>query len=66
MINFAVIGAGIISGRHLKAIDKHPNARLTAVADLDMEKAKKPPHPMVHRHLPTILKCWTAAPLTRS
>ena len=41
MINFAVIGAGIISGRHLKAIDKHPETRLTAVADLDMEKAKK-------------------------
>lgn len=41
MISFAVIGAGIISGRHLRAIDKHPNARLTAVADLDMEKAEK-------------------------
>ena len=41
MYNIAVIGAGIISGRHIKAIDKHPDTKLAAVVDIDIQKAEK-------------------------
>lgn len=40
MLRFGIIGAGIISTRHLIALDKNPNTRTVAVADLDLEKAR--------------------------
>lgn len=40
MLRFGIIGAGIISTRHLKAIDKNPRTMTVAVADLDLEKAR--------------------------
>ncbi|MBQ2866051.1 MAG: Gfo/Idh/MocA family oxidoreductase [Clostridia bacterium] len=41
MLNIGVIGAGIISGRHFKAIAAHNDTRLAAVADIDRQKALK-------------------------
>lgn len=40
MLRFGIIGAGIISARHLKAIEKNPQTLTVAVADLDLEKAR--------------------------
>ena len=39
MLKCGVIGAGIISKRHLDALIKHPNTAVAAIADLDREKA---------------------------
>lgn len=39
MLKCGVIGAGIISKRHLDALKKHPDTEVAAIADLDREKA---------------------------
>ena len=41
ILNWAVVGCGVISSNHLDAIEALPNARVYAVCDLDEEKAKK-------------------------
>lgn len=40
IINFAFIGCGRIANRHLDAIHSTPHARLVAVCDIDLERAK--------------------------
>jgi len=60
-IHFAIIGCGRIAGRHIEAIKGIANATLTAVCDIDVERAKekaefgKVPfyvnyHKMLHAH----------------
>jgi UDP-N-acetyl-2-amino-2-deoxyglucuronate dehydrogenase len=39
-INFALVGCGRISGKHIEAINDIKNASLVAVCDIDLEKAK--------------------------
>ncbi|GIP38009.1 oxidoreductase [Paenibacillus sp. J31TS4] len=40
-IRFAIVGAGVISPFHAKAIAGNPNAELVAISDVDADKAKK-------------------------
>lgn len=40
-IRFAIVGAGVISPFHAKAITGNPNAELVAIADVEEDKAKK-------------------------
>lgn len=39
MLRFGMIGAGSISARHLKVLDRNPRAQLSAIADLDRDRA---------------------------
>src|SRR5260221_7695353 len=39
-LRFGLIGAGMIAREHLNGILKHPNARLAAVADINLDAAK--------------------------
>ena len=41
MINFGVIGCGNVSGTYLYTLDKNKDSKVVAVADSDIEKAKK-------------------------
>lgn len=41
MIKFALIGCGRIVKKHIDALNEIPNAKLVAVCDLDVNKAKK-------------------------
>ena len=41
MLRFGIIGAGIISGRHLKSLSKNPWTQIVSVADINMEKAQQ-------------------------
>ena len=38
---FALVGCGRISGKHIDAINAIENTNITAVCDIDIEKAKK-------------------------
>ncbi len=40
MLRFGIIGTGIISTRHIKALEKNEGAQLVAVVDIDKEKAQ--------------------------
>ncbi|MFS0611999.1 Gfo/Idh/MocA family protein [Lederbergia ruris] len=39
--NFAIVGAGVISSSHARAISAHDGAKLVAICDVDKEKAEK-------------------------
>ncbi|MBO0992111.1 Gfo/Idh/MocA family protein [Bacillus sp. SD088] len=39
--NFAIVGAGVISASHARAISAHNDAKLVAICDVDKEKAEK-------------------------
>ncbi len=41
MLSVGIIGAGIIAASHLEAVERHPETRLAAVADLVPERAQK-------------------------
>lgn len=41
MLRVGLIGAGIISTPHLKALHKNPRTAIAAVADIDLEKARQ-------------------------
>lgn len=41
MLRFGMIGTGIISTSHLKALDKNPRTQIMAVADIDRNKARQ-------------------------
>ena len=41
MFSVGIIGAGIIAASHLEAVERHPETRLAAVADLRPERAQK-------------------------
>ncbi|WP_127581957.1 Gfo/Idh/MocA family protein [Paenibacillus koleovorans] len=40
-ISFALVGAGVIAPQHARAIAAHPQAKLTAIVDKDLDKARK-------------------------
>ncbi len=40
MVNFGIIGCGVIGPAHGRALEKIENARIAAVCDIDLEKAK--------------------------
>lgn len=40
-MKFAVIGAGIFGSRHIQALDRHPDAEIVGVLDLDRERAER-------------------------
>jgi UDP-N-acetyl-2-amino-2-deoxyglucuronate dehydrogenase len=40
-MKFAIVGAGVISDFHAKAITQHPQAELVAISDIVLEKANK-------------------------
>jgi UDP-N-acetyl-2-amino-2-deoxyglucuronate dehydrogenase len=40
-MKFAIVGAGVISSFHAKAITAHPEAELVAICDIEIEKAEK-------------------------
>jgi UDP-N-acetyl-2-amino-2-deoxyglucuronate dehydrogenase len=40
-MKFAIIGAGVISPFHAKAISRHPDAEIVAISDVDVAKADK-------------------------
>lgn len=40
-VKFAIVGAGVISSSHAKAIRQHPDSEIVAIADFQEEKAKK-------------------------
>ena len=45
MIKIAIVGAGMVAGYHASGINKNEKTKLTMVADLDIEKAKKVAEP---------------------
>jgi UDP-N-acetyl-2-amino-2-deoxyglucuronate dehydrogenase len=40
-MRFAIVGVGVISDFHVKAISQNPNAELVAIADIEVERAQK-------------------------
>ncbi|TVY08116.1 Gfo/Idh/MocA family protein [Paenibacillus cremeus] len=40
-MRFAIVGAGVISPFHARAISQHPDAELVAIADVETDKARK-------------------------